>query len=119
MKISAIKLVQALGKNDGISQYVARAFKGCKETNYMVEVAEAEEFLVRQELSKLKYSAEAKVLRASKEYLNFTEVVAIESTTKKGTAQKKGTISDLRKFLELKGLTTEFSEMLNSESWGE
>lgn len=97
-----------------VAQYLGKTFKEEKENNYMVSVEECVDFLKAQVLRKLKYADQAQELLNSKEYLNMTEVVDVKTTTKKANVQKKGTIQNLRMFLEIKGLTEEFQEMLNN-----
>ncbi|MGL6121026.1 MAG: hypothetical protein ACRC0V_11015 [Fusobacteriaceae bacterium] len=112
--ISMVTVLAKLGKTTQVSQYLSKCLKENEDKEfYMVSVTEVEEFLTRQIISKLAYAEQSKEMQASKEYLGFTEKVSIKTTTKKGTAQKKGTIADLRKFLEMKGLTSEFLELLN------
>lgn len=122
VKISMVSVLKAMGKDKQISQYLAKRFKeipqGVDEKDfkeyYMVEVSEVEKFLNQQVIGKLSYKEEAQKMLDSKEYLGFTLQVSIKSTSKKANAEKKGTIKNLRKFLELKGLQEEFQEMLNS-----
>lgn len=113
-KISAVKLMLELGKDVQLSQYLAKCFPDHKDCNYMVEVEVIEQFLNRQIISKLAYKIKAEELLKTKEYLNFTDFIDVKTTTKKANVVRKGTITDLRKYLELKGLTKEFSEMLNN-----
>jgi hypothetical protein len=111
--VSMVKVLQVMGVAQ-IAQYLGKQLGEYKEDNYMVSVEVATEFLNKQVLGRLKYKAQADELLKSKEYLNFNEVVTIESTTKKGNIEKKGTITQLRKFLELKGLEDEFKAMLKA-----
>ncbi|MGL5575215.1 MAG: hypothetical protein ACRDCW_06675 [Sarcina sp.] len=114
-KISMVAIAKALGMKQ-ISQGLGKAFKDeeVKKGHYMVTVEQAHEYLLKQVLSKLAYREQAQELLDSKEYLEFTEIIPVATTTKKANVQKKGTITDLRKFLELKGLTEEFTTMLNN-----
>lgn len=112
-KISMVAVAKALGMKQ-VAQYLGKTFKEEKENNYMVSVEECVDFLKAQVLRKLKYADQAQELLNSKEYLNMTEVVDVKTTTKKANVQKKGTIQNLRMFLEIKGLTEEFQEMLNN-----
>lgn len=111
--ISMVSVAKALGIKQ-VAQYLGKTFKEEKENNYMVSVEECVDFLKAQVLRKLKYADQAQELLNSKEYLNMTEVVDVKTTTKKANVQKKGTIQNLRMFLEIKGLTEEFQEMLNN-----
>lgn len=113
--ISMVAVGKALGMKQ-VSQSLGKAFKGeeFKESNYMVTEEQATDFLKKQVLSRLAYKETAQMLLDSKEYLEFNEVVSVATTTKKGNTIKKGTITDLRKFLELKGLSEEFATMLNA-----
>lgn len=111
--ISMVAVAKALGMKQ-VAQYLGKTFKEEKENNYMVSVEECVDFLKAQVLRKLKYADQAQELLNSKEYLNMTEVVDVKTTTKKANVQKKGTIQNLRMFLEIKGLTEEFQEMLNN-----
>lgn len=111
--ISMVAVAKAMGINQ-IAQYLGKTFKEHKESNYMVTTEECSDFLKAQVMKRLKYKEEAQVMLDSKDYLEMNELVPVASTTKKANTVKKGTIVDLRKFLELKGLTEEFSEMLNS-----
>ncbi|MGL5575209.1 MAG: hypothetical protein ACRDCW_06645 [Sarcina sp.] len=113
--VSMVAIGKALGMKQ-ISQSLGKAFKDeeTKKSNYMVTPEKAHEFLLKQVLSKLAYREKAQELLDSKEYLEFTEMETIASTTKKANVQKKGTLADLRKYLELKGLTEEFITMLNN-----
>lgn len=112
-KISMVAVAKALEIKQ-VAQYLGKTFKEEKENNYMVSVEECVDFLKAQVLRKLKYADQAQELLNSKEYLNMTEVVDVKTTTKKANVQKKGTIQNLRMFLEIKGLTEEFQEMLNN-----
>lgn len=112
--ISAVRLMRALGKDGQVSQYLAKCFPNHKDSSYMIPVEEVELFLNRQVISRLVYRVKAEELLKTKEYLQFTDFIDVKTTTKKANAVKKGTIKDLRKYLELKGLTQEFSEMLNN-----
>lgn len=111
--ISMVAVAKALEIKQ-VAQYLGKTFKEEKENNYMVSVEECVDFLKAQVLRKLKYADQAQELLNSKEYLNMTEVVDVKTTTKKANVQKKGTIQNLRMFLEIKGLTEEFQEMLNN-----
>lgn len=112
-KVSMVAVAKEMGINQ-IAQYLGKTFKEQKENEYMVSVEECVDFLKSQVLRKLKYKDEAQQLLDSKKYLEFDEVVAVKSTTKKANVQKKGTIQQLRAFLEIKGLSAEFQEMLNN-----
>lgn len=113
--VSMVAIGQYLGMKQ-ISQSLGKAFKdeAIKKSNYMVTTEQAHEYLLKQVLSKLAYREKAQELLDSKEYLTFTDVIEVVSTTKKANVQKKGTLADLRKYLELKGLTEEFLTMLNN-----
>lgn len=112
-KVSMVAVAKAMGMQQ-IAQYLGKTFKEHKENEYMVTAEECTDFLKTQVLRKLKYRDEAQAMLDSKKYLEFTEVVPVASTTKKANVQKKGTIQQLRMFLEMKGLTKEFQEMLDA-----
>lgn len=112
-KISMVAVAQLMEMTQ-ISQYLGKTFKQHKENNYMVTEEECVDFLKAQVLRKLKYADKAQELITSKKYLECTEVVDVAKTTKKAQIQKKGTITQLRMFLELKGLTDEFQKMLDN-----
>lgn len=112
-KISMVAVAQLMGMNQ-ISQYLGKTFKEYKESNYMVSTEECVDFLKAQVLRKLKYKDQAQELLDNKKYLECTEVVDVAKTTKKANVQKKGTITQLRMFLEIKGLQDEFQAMLNN-----
>ena len=111
--ISMVSVAKALGIKQ-VAQYLGKTFKEEKENNYMVSVEECADFLKAQVLRKLKYADQAQELLNSKEYLNMTEAVDVKTTTKKANVQKKGTIQQLRMFLQIKGLAEDFQTMLNN-----
>ncbi len=113
-KISMVAVMKEFGKDTQISQYLSKRFKEVDKEFYMVDVKEVELFLNQQVIGKLTYKEQAQAMLESKKYLEFTEEISLKAVSKKGKAEKKGTIKDLRKFLEIKGLEEEFKEMLNS-----
>lgn len=108
-----VAVAQLMGMQQ-ISQYLGKTFKEYKEDNYMVDVETCVDFLKSQVMRKLKYKDQADELLKSKKYLDCTNVVDVAKTTKKANVQKKGTITQLRMFLELKGLSAEFQTMLDA-----
>ncbi|MGL5962444.1 MAG: hypothetical protein ACRCZ0_10925 [Cetobacterium sp.] len=113
-KISMVSVMMEMGKTAQISQYLAKRFKEIESKEfYMIDANEVEKYLNEQVILKLTYKDQAKELLENKKYLEFTDEVSIKGTTKKGKAEKKGTIKDLRHYLELKGLSEEFQQMLN------
>ncbi|MGL5962715.1 MAG: hypothetical protein ACRCZ0_12305, partial [Cetobacterium sp.] len=111
--VSMVAVMMEMGKTTQVSQYLAKRFKEVEKEFYMVEVAEVEKYLNEQIILKLTYKEQAKELLESKKYLEFTDEISVKTTGKK-KAEKKGTIKNLRKFLELKGLNDEFQAMLNN-----